>query len=355
MQILNKDEIIFIRNNKKYFDPDFSSVRELMLEKKIIPVICGPTCAGKSVLSFNLAKIFETDIVSIDSMQVYKGLDIGTDKYNSSEIGIRQYMTDIFEPDHKLTVLEFRDICRNIIQEEFFEKRRIPVLAGGSGLYLRAVIDELDFTTDNSYASGSIAGNSQETLREELYNEAESSAGGLSGLYVRLKQLDPVYAAKISSNDKKRIIRAIEVHTLTGQPFSSFQDKWMARKSIYNCILIGLVTEKEKLHASIERRVDIMLKKGLVNEVEDLLKKGYKESNSIMQAVGYKEVLKYLNKDTDIDACRLEIIQNTKKLAKKQMTWFKADPRINWIRTDNYDNIFDLTEHVFDIFHQAGF
>src|SRR5665647_831996 len=140
MKILGKDEIIFIRNNKKFFDPDFLSVRQLMLEKKLITVICGPTCTGKSALAFSLAKIFETDIISIDSMQVYKGLNIGTDKYDSSQIGIKQYMTDIFEPDHKLTVVEFRDICRNIIEEEFFKKGKVPIIAGGSGLYLRAVI-----------------------------------------------------------------------------------------------------------------------------------------------------------------------------------------------------------------------
>jgi len=416
MKILDKDEIIFIQNNKKFFDPDFLSVRQLMLEKKFMPIICGPTCAGKSILSFNLAKIFETDIISIDSMQVYKGLNIGTDKYVSSKIGIKQYMTDIFEPDHKLTVVEFRNICRNIIEEEFFEKGKIPIMAGGSGLYLRAVIDDLDFTIDNDKGTGSggiagehtdrggaagkersastmedngggedndniidsngkdirssnsningsssnndsgcIAGGDEQKIRKDLYSQAESSEGGLLGLYMKLKEMDPVYAAKISPNDKKRIIRAIEVHTLTGHPFSSFQDKWQTRKSIYNCVIIGLLTQKEMLHANIEKRVDRMLKKGLISEVEYLVNKGYKDANSILQAVGYKEVLKYLSKDANIDICRQKIIQNTKKLAKKQMTWFKADTRINWIRKDNYDNIFDLLEHVFDIFHRAGF
>jgi tRNA dimethylallyltransferase len=114
--------------------------------------------------------------------------------------------------------------------------------------------------------------------------------------------------------------------------------------------MIGLLTEKEKLHASIEKRVDMMLEKGLINEVEGLVKKGYKDNNSLKQAVGYKEVLKYLNGDINIDICRQEIIKNTKRLAKKQMTWFKADPRINWIRTDNYDNISDLIMHVINIF-----
>ena len=247
MKILDKDEINFIQNNKKYFEPDFLSVRQSMLEKKIIPIICGPTCTGKSALAFNLAKIFETDIISIDSMQVYKGLDIGTDKYDSSQIGINQYMTDIFKPDHKLTVVEFRDICRNTIEEEFFNKGRIPIMAGGSGLYLRAVIDELDFTTDNDrgnaigedscrgkdnksgkengndnfnggdYSSkdiksgkengkssvnniasgkeiiGGINGEDGNKIREELYCQAESSEGGLLGLYAKLKEMDPVY------------------------------------------------------------------------------------------------------------------------------------------------------------------
>jgi tRNA dimethylallyltransferase len=351
MKILNKDEITFIRNDKKYFGPDFLSVRQSMLEKKFIPVICGSTCTGKSALAFNLAKIFETDIISIDSMQVYKNLDIGTDKYDSSQIGINQYMTDIFEPSHRLTVVEFRDICRNIIEEEFFKKSRIPIMAGGSGLYLRAVIDELDFTTDNGNAGSGIIGEDRK-IREGLYNEAESSESGLLRLFMKLKEVDPLYCAKISPNDKKRIIRAMEVYTLTGRTFSSFQNKWQTRKSIYNCSIIGLLTEKEVLHKNIEKRVDMMLEKGLIPEVQALVKQGYKDANSLTQAVGYKEVLKYLGGDINIDICRQEIIKNTKRLAKKQMTWFKADPRINWIRTDKYDNIFELIEHVFNIFRK---
>jgi len=354
MKILNEDEIIFIRNKKKYFEPDFLSVYRLMLKKKFTPVICGPTCSGKSVLAFNLAKIFETDIISIDSMQVYKSLNIGTDKYDSSQIGIKQYMTDIFEPDHKLTVVEFRDICRSTIEEEFFNKSRIPIMAGGSGLYLRAVIDELDFTADNNNTSGNTEVEDKKKIREELYSQAESSESGLLRLFIKLKEVDPLYAAKIGPNDKKRIIRAIEVYALTGRPFSSFQNKWQNRKSIYNCSIIGLLTEKESLYSNIERRVDMMLKKGLILEVQNLVKQGYKDCNSLTQAVGYKEVLRYLSGDTDIDICRQEIIKNTKKLAKKQMTWFKADPRINWIRTDNYDNIFDLIENVFNIFSRTS-
>ena len=351
MKILNTTEIFNIRNNKKFFNPDFLSVRQLMLEKKFTSVICGPTCAGKSILAFNLAKIFETDIISIDSIQVYNGLDIGTDKYDSSEIGVHQYMTDIFEPDHKLTVVEFRDICRNVLNEEFFKKDRIPLLAGGSGLYLRAVIDELDFTTDISNDNGGITEENRK-IREGLYSEIENDSGGLLRLFIKLKEIDPLYSARISPNDKKRIIRAIEVYALTGNPFSSFQNKWQTRKSIYNCCMIGILTEKERLHVNIEKRVDMMFKKGLINEVEALIKKGYKDCHSLKQAVGYKDVLKYLNGDISIDICRQEIIKNTKRLAKKQMTWFKADPRINWIRTDNYDNISDLIMHVLNIFRK---
>jgi len=347
MKILSKNEIFNIRNNIKFFNPDFLSIRQLMLKKKFIAAICGPTCSGKSILAFNLAKIFDTDIISIDSMQVYSGLDIGTDKYDPAEIGVHQYMTDIFEPDHKLTVVEFRDICRNVIEEEFFKKDRIPLLAGGSGLYLRAVIDELDFTTGNCNCN--IAGEDKK-VREGLYNEIERNSSSLLKFYMKLQEVDPLYCARISPNDKKRIVRALEVYTVTGRPFSSFQDKWQTRKSIYNCCMIGLLTEKEKLHASIEKRVDMMLEKGLINEVEGLVKKGYKDNNSLKQAVGYKEVLKYLNGDISIDICRQEIIKNTKRLAKKQMTWFKADSRINWIRTDNYDNISDLIMHVINIF-----
>lgn len=311
--------------------------KKLTGSKKVI-IICGPTCAGKSEAALFLAKLLDTDIISVDSMQVYRNMDIGTDKYDTDALKIKQFMTDIFEPDHILTVVEFREICRKIIDDEFLKKDKIPVLAGGSGLYMRAVVDNLKFTSRHTYDS---------KVRKEISDEINTY--GADKMYEELKKIDPLYSAKISKNDVKRIIRALEVYKITGNTFSSFQTNWNERKSIYNCIFIGMTSCKDKLHKNIEIRVNKMIKRGLVKEVENLVAKGYGNCNSLTQAVGYKEVLKYLEGHITLDECINDIIKNTKKLAKKQLTWFRADPRIQWIITDNYDNIFDLTNSIVNI------
>jgi len=312
---------------------DIASVKKKATDAKAVIVICGPTCTGKTSIAIKLAGILSTDIVSVDSMQVYKGMNIGTDKYDVKKYGIRQFMVDIISPDVNFTVVDFRQMCRDLIQKEFFDKKKIPVLAGGSGLYLRAVTDELGF-------AGS----------EAIAKHDDTTAGSKNpGLYQELASIDPVYAAKISCNDNKRIIRALEVYKSTGKKFSSFQDTWEQRKSIYNTIFIGLTAEKNDIFSCIEKRVDSMLKNGLADEVRGLAEKGYDKYNSLKQAVGYKEMLNYLKGLEDMGECRQNIIKNTKKLVKKQLTWFKADPRINWLSANIYGNISGLTDKFLEI------
>jgi len=304
------------------------------MQKKVI-VICGPTCAGKSRIALILAKILNTDIISIDSMQVYRKMNIGTDKYETSSLGIKQYMTDLFEPDHNLTVVEFRNTCRNILKNDFFEKNKIPVLTGGSGLYMRAVLDDLEFSAAAKEISAKEFKNGPSADYEELYEN--------------LKKTDPEYARKISRNDHRRIKRALDVYGKTGEVFSSFQTTWNERRSVYDCTFIGINMEKKILHSCIENRVEQMFSRGLVGEVENLIHSGYRDCSSLLQAVGYKEVVKHLKKEISLEECKEEIIKNTKKLAKKQLTWFRADPRIQWIITDNYDNIFNLIEAIINL------
>jgi len=307
-------------------------------ESKLVILICGPTCTGKSRAAASLAGTLSTDLISVDSMQVYKGMDIGTDKYDVKPLGIKQYMVDIVSPEKNFTVVEFRNICRNIIEKEFFRRKKIPVLAGGSGLYIRAVIDDLGFIEgDSSY---------------EGYNftkEPEISKQDAEKLYLKLQEVDPGYAGKISSNDKRRILRALEVYERTGKTFSSFQVAWNQRKSVYRCVFIGLTSDKEQINSCIEQRVTQMFERGLIEEVKNLVANGYEKYNSLKQAVGYKEVIKYLKGESSLEECSEEITANTKKLVKKQLTWFKADPRINWLRTDNYDNISDLIISILNI------
>jgi tRNA dimethylallyltransferase len=314
-------------------------LKNLIHSKKVI-VICGPTCTGKSKAGIILARIFNTDIISIDSMQVYKGMDIGTDKYNSEEYGVRQFMTDIFEPDHNLSVVEFKEICRNTIKKEFFQKNKIPIMVGGSGMYIRAVLRNIDRVPRGN-----------DSIRMELKENIKKD--GIKKYYQELKKIDKDYAQKISENDHRRIIRALEVYKITGIPFSELQNAWRNSQYEYDTVIIGLEVEKSVIYECIKKRVKSMFEKGLVSEVEDLIRKGYKNCNSLSQAVGYKEVVRYLNGDLILDKCTSEVTINTRRLAKKQMTWFRSEPKINWIRTSNYDNIFKLIMDVLKLLEKS--
>ena len=313
-----------------YLEKSQIDINQLVLKaiaKKTVILICGPTCSGKTAAAVNLALLFDTDIISVDSMQVYKKMNIGTDKIDTSIFGIKQYMTDVFMPSHPVTALGFREVCRNIIENEFFSRKKIPLLAGGSGLYIRAVIDDLGFAVKKT---------------SSLLNRYTDTEAGRASEYEELIKVDPVYAKKISPNDSRRIAGAMQVYRKTGKPFSQFQDNWNNRKSVYRTVLIGLTKEKNNLHECIGNRVDRMFENGLVEEVRELVLSGYGNYNSLMQAVGYKEVMRYLEGEATENECRQRIIKNTKRLAKKQLTWFKADTRINWIRADYYDNILYL-------------
>jgi len=343
MLIFKEDSILKIKKNLKSAGLSIETLKEkLILQKKVV-VICGPTCTGKTRLAVYMAKLFDTDIISVDSIQVYKGMDIGTDKFNTEDYGIRQYMIDITEPDYHLTAVEFRNICRKIIEHEFFKKNKIPIIAGGSGLYIRAVIDNLEFTPEISVGKDSII----YKVREHIKNDIEKY--GLKYAYNMLRNSDPDYSNKISENDERRIIRALEVLKIAGIPFSQFQKQWDERKSIYNLSMLGLIMDKKNIEKCIESRVEEMFNRSLIQEVERLIKKGYGNYYSMKQALGYREVINYLKGKVTLEDCRREIIQNTKKLLKKQLTWFKADPRVNWIRADNYDNIFHLIIDVMKI------
>lgn len=340
MKILDgfeKNKIIALLGKEKIALP---GLIDLLTGKKWIIVICGPTGIGKSKIGINLALLLDSNIISVDSMQVYKKMNIGTDKIGTEKYGIKQYMTDIFDPDHKLSVVEFKNECREVIDKQFFKKNKVPIMLGGSGMYIKAVIDDIDKIPGEDK-------NIRKRLNEEIKND------GLEKQYEKLKEVDSEYAAKISSNDKKRIIRALEVHETSGIPFSEYQKKWKDSQFVYNTILIGLKMERAALYEKIEKRVDRMLEEGLVEEVRDLVGKGYKESYSLSQAVGYKELLDYLDGGTGYEESVREIKKNTRRLAKKQITWFRPDSRINWISLDSYDNIFDLMVEIFKVINRV--
>jgi tRNA dimethylallyltransferase len=301
--------------------------KDLLLDKKII-VICGPTGIGKSRLGIEIAKIFDTDIISADSMQVYKGMDIGTDKVDSAVHGVKQHMIDLCYPDHKMTVKEFKDITEEILVEEFQKVKKVPIIVGGSGMYVRAIIDGIDKSPGEDRG-----------LRDKM--DQDMDINGTEKYYEKLKKVDSEYAAKISVNDRRRILRALEVYLTSGMPYSKYQKSWK-KGARYKAIMIGLNKDRASLYQEIEDRVDMMFEKGLVDEVKGLLEKGYGNCASLVQAVGYKEVVRFLKKEITLEDCKKLVKQGSRRLAKKQMTWFTHDERIKWLSVDNYDNIFDL-------------
>lgn len=298
---------------------------EFYKDQPPLVVICGPTATGKSDAGVLLAERLDGEVISADSMLVYRGMDIGTAKPAPSEMrGIRHHLIDIVEPDQEYNAALFQEQARAIIAD-IKKRQKLPVLVGGTGLYIGAVIDEYDF----SGARGS------ENYRKDLLREAEEH--GTSKLHERLRQIDPGTASKLHPNDKRRIIRALEVYKYTGMPISSFHRIGQSRKSVYNLLMFGLVLEREKLYKRIEQRVDRMIQEGLVEEVRGLLNKGLSTELSSMRGLGYKEIIKYLEGEMPLDQAVDILKRNTRRFAKRQMTWFRRDNRIKWLNPDEVD------------------
>ena len=274
-----------------------------------VAAIVGPTAVGKTELSLSVAEELEAEIVSVDSMQVYRGMDIGTAKPDAEACArVPHHLLDLFEPSHDVTVSEFQELARTAIAD-ISGRGKLPLLVGGSGLYYRAVVDELAFPPR------------QEDVRQRLEDEAEEI--GAEALHERLRKLDPQAASKIEPGNVRRTVRALEVIEITGRPFSE-NVTWETYESIYDLIAIGLTRPREELFDRIARRVDEMLDAGLVDEVRRVEAAGM--SRTARQALGYRQVL-----ELDEGEVRDGIVKATKKFARRQESWFKADPRIRWI------------------------
>lgn len=294
-------------------------MKKIMKERLL--VIVGPTAVGKTDLSIQLAKRFNGEIISGDSMQIYRGLDIGTAKVTKEEMqGIPHYMIDIKEPYESFSVSEFQQEARKYISQ-INKKGKLPILVGGTGLYVQAVIYDYRFTK--------IGANPE--LRKKL--EQFAKRYGNEALHSKLKELDPISYRTIHPNNLKRVIRALEVIEQTGKPFSSFQQKQI--EPVYHAIFIGLSMERKKLYARINARVDKMIEKGLIEEAYRLYQQNLRDSQAA-QAIGYKELFYYfdgkLSKEEAIELLK----RNSRRYAKRQYTWFKNQMDIKW---------FDVTEN----------
>jgi len=280
-------------------------------------ILVGPTGVGKSELALSLALKYRMEIVSADSLQVYRYLDIGTAKPPLEDRKkVKHHLIDIVNPDEEFSAVQFMEMAREVI-DSLIRQRRSVLVVGGTGLYIKAL------------TRGIFKGpGADETLRRKIREDAKKQ--GNEYLYQKLKAVDPESASRIHPNDIYRIIRALEVYELTQKPMSSFQASHAFRESPYRSVKIGIERERKELYQRIEKRVDGMIEHSLVEEVKGILEKGYHPELKPLQSLGYRQVIACLNGAFDLDEAIRLIKRDTKQYAKRQLTWFKADPEVEW-------------------------
>jgi tRNA dimethylallyltransferase len=295
-------------------------------EENNLVIILGPTGVGKSATAIKLGKLFDGEIINCDSMQVYRGFDIGTDKsLPEKRESIPHHLIDIADATNQFTAAEFVKLALKA-SKEILSRQHLPIIAGGTGLYIKAFLDGL-FPEERKDLS----------VRKKLEEEAQEK--GLEFLRERLMEADPTYARKIGKNDRIRIIRALEVYTTTKKPLSAhFLDTSSPAQDFF-IIKIGLKLERSVLYKKIEDRVDEMFDKGIVEETQNLLKQGVQENSPPFRALGYKQVLKYLRGDITLQEAVEQTKKETRHYAKRQMTWFRKMKGIQWYSPDDFRSI----------------
>lgn len=305
------------------------------MQKEKVIVLCGPTASGKTALSIELAKRINGEIVSCDSMQIYKEMDIGTAKPTIEEMqGIKHYLIDFISPDERYSVADYKKDAKIAIKE-ILKKGKVPIIVGGTGLYVDSLIYEIEYPNIEF----------NEEYRQELEEVAEQE--GLEKLYQKAKEIDPEAIQKISKNDKKRILRILEIYHATGKNKTE-QEKESRKKEVeYDYKVYALNWDREKLYERINKRVDIMIEQGLVDEVRWIYHK-YNKFPTAMQGLGYKEVVEYLNEEISKEEMIEKIKQETRRYAKRQLTWFRKNKQTIWIDAQNEleDNIKLILENV---------
>lgn len=307
--------------------------------KKPLIVIGGPTACGKTGFSIKLAKEIGGEIISADSMQVYRYMDIGTAKVTLEEAdGVPHYLIDEFDPDEEYNVMLFQQKAKAYM-EQIWAKGKVPILVGGTGFYINALLYDNDFTeTDNDTS-----------YREECYRLAQER--GPEVLYERLKEIDPEYAAIMHANNVKRVTRALEYHYLTGQKFSEHNAEQKEKETPYDAAVIILSMDREKLYERIELRIDIMMEQGLLEEVKGLLEKGYTPELVSMQGIGYKEFIPYFNGECTLEEAVTQLKTNTRRFAKRQLTWFRRQIEGLWVDMSSFTGE-EAMEEVLDYLKQ---
>ena len=304
---------------------------------KDLLIITGPTAVGKTDISIALAKRLQGEIISADSMQIYKHMDIGSAKIDTDEMqGIPHYLIDVIEPSEKFSVSDFKNLAEDYISKITTDKK-LPILAGGTGLFINSLIYNYDFTDAAK----------DENYRVELQNLAEEK--GKEYVHSLLKNVDIQSYNRLYPNDLKRVIRALEVYKITGAPISFYNNRSSKYDIPYNINYFALTMDRQKLYERINSRVDKMIVKGLVGEIIILKNMGYTSEMQSMKGIGYKEILYYLEGKITFDEAVLMIKQGTRNYAKRQLTWFRKDERVTWIDKDKFKNNDDVVEYILNI------
>jgi tRNA dimethylallyltransferase len=301
--------------------------------KSSLICIVGPTAVGKTEIAIQLAQHLDAEIVSLDSRQIYRGMDIGTAKPTLDQRGaVLHHLIDCVDVDQPFSVAEYQRLADTAIKE-IRERGKRTMAVGGAGLYFRGIIDGL---FDGPGADAEI--------RSKLQREADEH--GNVALHERLRRCDPETANRVHPNNLVRVIRALEIYELTGKPISSLQQQWKMNEPRYLFRAFGLNMPRETLYQRIEERVNRMVEAGLIEEVKGLLDQGCPRNCVAMQSFGYKELIDYLDGKRTLDEAIALLKQNTRRFAKRQLTWFRNDPRIEWLDTSQFSSIDGIVDNL---------
>lgn len=292
--------------------------------KQPLIILTGPTAAGKTKASIGLAKAVDGEIISADSMQVYKHMDIGSAKIRPEEMeGIPHHLVDVLEPEEEFNVVRFQQMAKEAMQG-IYERGRIPIVVGGTGFYIQALLYDIDFTENENDTA----------YRESLASLAAKK--GTAFLHRMLKEADPASAETIHENNVKRVIRALEFYQKTGRRISEHNEEERKKESPYQSAYFVLFDERSSLYERIDRRVDQMMAEGLVSEVKALKERGCTDSMVSMQGLGYKEIFAYLEETMSLEESVYTIKRDTRHFAKRQLTWFKRERDVIWLNKQDF-------------------
>lgn len=312
-------------------------------KKKPMIILTGPTAVGKTDLSIQLAKAIKGEIISADSMQVYRHMDIGSAKVTPEEMdGVPHHLIDVLEPEEEFNVVVFQKLAKEALTG-IYERGHIPIIVGGTGFYIQALLYDIDFTENDGDTA----------IRRELEKLAQTQGAGC--LHQMLQEIDPESAAAIHQNNVKRVIRAIEFYRQTGKKISLHNEQEREKQSPYQFLYYVLDTDRKTLYERIDRRVDLMMEHGLVDEVKHLADMGCTRDMVSMQGLGYKEILDYLSGEIPLEEAVYILKRDTRHFAKRQITWFKRERDVRWLELEQFQNDRKkVLEHILDEIEGEG-